>query len=212
MANTQIDDLLRPLLLKDLRIQCRARGLNPGGSREALLDRVRENMLETGNIELVREFNGEVAIGVPQPVARPAEEEGAIGIRNNNYTRAEGQNVGNFITDKPSSRVLAPPGGHTSWSLSGDAPTDVIKARPAASPTKPVPEAVAAVAAGTAHLAAAAMPSKVDAAEDDLPRGEPAGGNNYTRPQGQNVGNFLTDKPSSRVLAPPGGGSSIVFG
>lgn len=44
--------------------------------------------------ELVREFNGEVAIGVPQPVARPAEEEGAIGIRNNNYTRAEGQNVG----------------------------------------------------------------------------------------------------------------------
>lgn len=35
----------------------------------------------------------------------------------------------NFITDKPSSRVLAPPGGHTSWSLSGDGPTDVIKAR-----------------------------------------------------------------------------------
>lgn len=24
--------------------------------------------------------------------------------------------------------------------------------------------------------------------------------------------NFITDKPSSRVLAPPGGGSSIVFG
>ena len=24
--------------------------------------------------------------------------------------------------------------------------------------------------------------------------------------------NFMTDKPSSRVLAPPGGGSSIVFG
>lgn len=44
--------------------------------------------------ELVREFNGEIAIGVPQPAARPAEEEGAIGVRNNNYTRAEGQNVG----------------------------------------------------------------------------------------------------------------------
>jgi hypothetical protein len=37
--------------------------------------------------------------------------------------------------------------------------------------------------------------------------------NNYGRPGGQqNVGNFLTDKPSSRVLAPPGGGSQIVFG
>lgn len=36
--------------------------------------------------------------------------------------------------------------------------------------------------------------------------------NNYTRPEGQNVGNFLTDRNSSRVLAPPGGGSSITFG
>jgi len=36
--------------------------------------------------------------------------------------------------------------------------------------------------------------------------------NNYSRPSGQNVGNFLTDRASSRVLAPPGGGSSIIFG
>ncbi len=28
--------------------------------------------------------------------------------------------------------------------------------------------------------------------------------NNYGRPEGQNVGNFLTDRNSSRVLAPPG--------
>ena len=39
----------QPLLLKDLRIQCRSRGINPGGSREALADRVREHMLQTGN-------------------------------------------------------------------------------------------------------------------------------------------------------------------
>lgn len=38
------------------------------------------------------------------------------------------------------------------------------------------------------------------------------GNNNYSRPSGQNVGNFLTDKPSSRVLAPPGGGTSITLG
>lgn len=31
-------------------------------------------------------------------------------------------------------------------------------------------------------------------------------------PLKQNVGNFITDRASSRVLAPPGGGSSIVFG
>ena len=34
----------------------------------------------------------------------------AKGEHNNNYGRPEGQNVGNFLTDRNSSRVLAPPG------------------------------------------------------------------------------------------------------
>lgn len=37
-------------------------------------------------------------------------------------------------------------------------------------------------------------------------------GNNYHRAEGQNVGNFLTERNSSRVLAPPGGASQICFG
>lgn len=36
--------------------------------------------------------------------------------------------------------------------------------------------------------------------------------NNYVRPEGQNVGNFLTGRSSSRVLAPPGGHTNITFG
>jgi protein SPIRAL1 and related proteins len=37
--------------------------------------------------------------------------------------------------------------------------------------------------------------------------------NNYTRPNGEiNSSNFLTDRPSSRVLAPPGGGSNVHLG
>lgn len=36
--------------------------------------------------------------------------------------------------------------------------------------------------------------------------------NNYARSEGQNLGNFLTDRPSSRVSKPPGGASQIVFG
>ena len=32
----EIEDLLKPLLLKDLRIQCRARGINPGGESNEL--------------------------------------------------------------------------------------------------------------------------------------------------------------------------------
>ncbi|KAI7845194.1 hypothetical protein COHA_001238 [Chlorella ohadii] len=200
---TEVGELLKPLLLKDLRIQCRARGINPGGSREALLERVRDHMLETGNLDLAAEFNGEVAIGVPQAKAASGQPDGPIGVANNNYVRDQGQNVGNFITDRPSSRVLAPPGGVTSWSLGGDMAPPAPKPRPAAGPAS---HPVELTAVATAEPVAPAAPSSEGG-------GEGVGlNNNYSRPQGQNVGNFITDKPSSRVLAPPGGGSSIVFG
>ena len=42
-----LDDSLKGLLLKDLRIQCRARGVSPAGSREALIERIKEHMIET---------------------------------------------------------------------------------------------------------------------------------------------------------------------
>ncbi len=45
-----VGDYLRPLMLKDLRTQCRARGLNPGGSREALCERVGEHMTATQDL------------------------------------------------------------------------------------------------------------------------------------------------------------------
>lgn len=47
MSPTQLGDVLKPLLLKDLRTNCRARNLNPGGSRESLFERLKENMLDT---------------------------------------------------------------------------------------------------------------------------------------------------------------------
>ncbi len=41
--------------------------------------------------------------------------------KHNNYGRPEGQNVGNFLTDRNSSRVLAPPGERPSvWRISAD--------------------------------------------------------------------------------------------
>ncbi|CAH8386758.1 unnamed protein product [Eruca vesicaria subsp. sativa] len=39
-------------------------------------------------------------------------------------------------------------------------------------------------------------------------RGSP---NNYIRTEGQNCGNFLTDRPSTKVHAAPGGGSSLGY-
>ncbi|KAJ0098798.1 protein SPIRAL1-like 3 [Pistacia vera] len=35
--------------------------------------------------------------------------------------------------------------------------------------------------------------------------------NNYYRSEGQNCGNFLTDRPSTKVHAAPGGGSSLGY-
>ncbi|MED6149092.1 Protein SPIRAL1-like 1 [Stylosanthes scabra] len=35
--------------------------------------------------------------------------------------------------------------------------------------------------------------------------------NNYQRADGQNCGNFLTDRPSTKVHAAPGGGSSLNY-
>ena len=49
MDSQKLDDLLRPMLLPDLRIECRARGISPAGGRPALLERVREHMQQTGN-------------------------------------------------------------------------------------------------------------------------------------------------------------------
>lgn len=50
MNSIEVDDLLKPMLLKDLRIQCRARSLNPGGSREVLMERLKEHILQTGDV------------------------------------------------------------------------------------------------------------------------------------------------------------------
>lgn len=50
MAPEDVDRMLKPILLKDLRIQCRARGLSPAGGKEQLSDRLKEHMLATGDL------------------------------------------------------------------------------------------------------------------------------------------------------------------
>uniref|UniRef100_A0A0D9XZK7 Uncharacterized protein n=1 Tax=Leersia perrieri TaxID=77586 RepID=A0A0D9XZK7_9ORYZ len=60
----------------------------------------------------------------PAPVQKPAPSSSAeklkeipAGIQSskaNNYMRAEGQNCGNFLTDRPSTKVQAAPGGGSS--------------------------------------------------------------------------------------------------
>ena len=50
MDPTALNDMLKGLLMKDLRVQCRARGVTPAGGREALIERLRDNMLETQDL------------------------------------------------------------------------------------------------------------------------------------------------------------------
>ena len=183
----------------------------------------------------------------------------------NNYARPAGQqNVGNYLTGRPSSRVLAPPGGATSIVFGDDGGASCAAAagvsRAAAAAAAPAPyaveeeeeEAMAAAAQGDGDVAAAAAAQEEEEAaslDGDAPLvtaapavpgapsarvnfgvsaiGQGEGGrasskgssvghassnNNYVRSEGQNVGNFLTSRPTSRVLAPPGGKSSITFG
>lgn len=49
MASVDVDKLLKPVLLKDLRIQCRVRGLNPAGGKEQLTERLKEHMIATND-------------------------------------------------------------------------------------------------------------------------------------------------------------------
>lgn len=182
MNPTELDDLVRPLTIKDLRVQTRVRGLSPAGGIDTLRQRLKEAMQETGDFALKTE-TGEDQVHVQVVAGQVSKDEKAC----NNYSRPGGlQNVGNFLTDRPSSRVLAAPGG-ASQIVFGECDAPAAGARKHEPTCNPITGAVQSSGTGTFN-------------------------NNYSRPGGQNVGNFLTDKPSSRVLAAPGGKSQIVLG
>ncbi|EOA35920.1 hypothetical protein CARUB_v10021178mg [Capsella rubella] len=59
--------------------------------------------------------------------------------------------------------------------------------------------------------AAAPIPKAVDGTKQ-VPAGlNSNSANNYMRAEGQNTGNFITDRPSTKVHSAPGGGSSLDY-
>ena len=187
------------------------------------------------------------------PFSTDANVNASSAHANNNYARPAGQqNVGNYLTGRPSSRVLAPPGGATSIVFGDDGGSAAAGVSRAAATPAPYAveeeddaEAMVAAAQGEEEEAAAAAAAQEEEfADDDAPlagaapavpgapsarvnfgvsaigqgdKGSSAAShntsnNNYVRSEGQNVGNFLSGRPTSRVLAPPGGKSSITFG
>ena len=96
---------VKKMLLKDLRTELRAHGLNPAGGKETLVERLLEHLNGTG-------------AEIQSEGFKPAAMEMNMERRpSNNYHRPEGQNVGNCLTDRNSSKVLAPPGGASTFSL-----------------------------------------------------------------------------------------------
>lgn len=204
MTPDEIDRLLRQVLLKDMRTQCRLRCLSPAGGKEQLSDRLKEHMLATGDFSLKNENGDDLVV---TGIAGTSSTDVAKGFAQNNYMRPSGQqNVGNFITDRASSRVLAPPGGVTSI-VFGDASNpcpNISIPSPRQRHQVPLsPQAKAGIAAGIPTPPPGSLSAGANQKAD----------NNYARPAGQNVGNFLTDKRSTKVAGcTPGGSSQIIFG
>eukprot|EP00191_Tetraselmis_sp_GSL018_P015356 CAMPEP_0177596772 /NCGR_PEP_ID=MMETSP0419_2-20121207/11315_1 /TAXON_ID=582737 /ORGANISM="Tetraselmis sp., Strain GSL018" /LENGTH=190 /DNA_ID=CAMNT_0019088815 /DNA_START=701 /DNA_END=1273 /DNA_ORIENTATION=- len=190
------------MVVRELRSELRSRGLSPAGGIDTLRDRL---------LDALTQDNAETQPDGPGTQA-------AVGANVNNYQRPDGQNVGNFITDRPSSRVLAHPGGGSQISLSweSDSKPDPCPA-PAETCQKPLgPDLEASIPQAQVEV----LPKVSGSAENVAPSSvaSPAASsegfskNNYSRPSGQNIGNFITDRPTSRVLSHPGGVSQIVLG
>ena len=104
MSEMNVEAQLKKMLLKDLRTELRSHGLSPAGGRDTLLERLQAHFKQTGS-------------SIKTDAFKPANLQEMQRRPSNNYHRPEGQNVGNFLTDRNSSKVLAPPGGKSSFSL-----------------------------------------------------------------------------------------------
>lgn len=90
-------------------------------------------------------------------------------------------------------------------------PPKAVAKAPAPEPQAPVEQRPAGLARSNVPEEKAAPVGKADDAGD---KGAPKLGrnsNNYHRADGQNTGNFITDRPSTKVHAAPGGGSSLGY-
>eukprot|EP01059_Diplonema_ambulator_P034240 TRINITY_DN7586_c0_g1_i1.p2 TRINITY_DN7586_c0_g1~~TRINITY_DN7586_c0_g1_i1.p2 ORF type:complete len:117 (+),score=28.11 TRINITY_DN7586_c0_g1_i1:68-418(+) len=114
--------------------------------------------------------------------------------------RGDPCNSGNFMGARSSSRVLAQPGGNSSFSLGWDEPAPKV-VRPAAQVPQPVPEVDKENE----------QPVASTNSQQAMVNKRTQSSNAWASNSNQNCGNMITDRPSTRVHAPPGGKSSISF-
>ena len=107
---------IKSMTLPDLRILCRNNSIQPAGSKETLVERLEEMIANGVRVVAVKKntaksSGGGCAASTIQNYRAPLSNENT---NNNNYARSSSQNVGNFLTGRNTSRVLAPPGGASS--------------------------------------------------------------------------------------------------
>jgi len=108
----------------------------------------------------------------------------------NNYACGRQQNIGNYITDKPTTRVTENPGGASHFSLGWDE-AKVAPPRPASG--TPWQQEIYSNANGDSD--AGFLQATIDSRQNQ-----------------QNSANFATGRPTTRVCATPGGASSLNLG
>lgn len=132
------------------------------------------------------------------------------------------QNMDNFIRDKPSTRLHAPPGGaSTAGSLiyggggcddspfAGHERRNSLHRRKDEAPEQSNP--YSKNYSRNSYDAHQPQPGFNHANAVTVP-GRQASSNQYAMGSNQNAGNVLTDRRITRIHAPPGGASSIHFG
>jgi len=128
-------------------------------------------------------------------------------VSSNAYASGSNQNAGNVLTDRPTTRVHAPPGGSSS-NIFGTDPVQEPKASWVAPPQQqPVEPTPIVDKTNVVHTAPAPGTKKVEPPVDSR-----VSSNAYATGSNQNCGNFITERPTTRVHAPPGGVSNITFG
>ncbi|GFH24881.1 SAP domain-containing protein, partial [Haematococcus lacustris] len=209
----QTDATIKAMTMAELRTECRNRGVSPAGSLVALRERLGEHMVATQDPSMGGQTTA-VTHGSAHGHGNGSVNEAMHGNpgSGNNYARPGGQqNVGNFLADRPSSRVLAPPGGNTQISFGDHTLPGYGSPAPKAAPSAPTQAAPAPYGVSSGNTSSRDSGYVAGHSSQDMNVGHMA--NNYSRPNGQqNVGNYITGRNSSRVLAPPGGKSQITFG
>ena len=131
----------------------------------------------------------------------------------NAYANGSDQNCGNVITDRPTTRLHAPPGGHSQICFGAD-PRDAPQPQQAQAHAMPPPQQQQQQQQQQDHHGYAMNGgSNVTSQVFGAPSHANARSSNaFANGSDQNCGNFITDRPTTRLHAPPGGRSQISFG